>query len=116
MRRAAKVDANHSVIVGALQACGAQVLSLAQLGKGVPDLLVLHAGRLILLEVKDGSKPNSARKLTPDQVEFHRLWPVTVVETVDQAISVLASGRRVPAMETLAVGGKDAVFTMEMTR
>lgn len=89
MRRAAKVDANHAVIVGGLRACGAKVLSLAAVGKGCPDLLVLHRGQLRLLEVKDGRKPPSARALTPDQVAFHAEWPVTVVKSVEEAICAL---------------------------
>ena len=67
---------------------GASVLSLAAVGKGCPDLLVYRAGRLFMLEVKDGDKPPSARKLTPDQVIFHRIWPVYVVKNVEEAIEV----------------------------
>jgi Holliday junction resolvase len=83
MRRAAKIDANQEQVVSALRAAGVRVLSLAAVGKGVPDLLCSFRGLLILLEVKDGQKPPSARKLTPDQIEFHREWkdvPLYVVE------------------------------------
>lgn len=90
MRRAAKVDDNHGAVVQALRACGARVLSLAALGDGCPDLLVLHRGKLRLIEIKDGAKPPSKRKLTPDQIEFHRDWPVSIVETVDQALALVA--------------------------
>lgn len=93
MRRAAKIDANHALVVGALRACGARVLSLAAVGKGCPDLLVLHRGVLRLLEIKDGSKPKSAQALTADQVEFHAQWPVTVVRSVEQAVASLTSER-----------------------
>lgn len=89
MRRAAKVDSNQAAIVGALRACGAQVLSLAAIGKGCPDLLILHRGRYQLLEVKDGALVPSARRLTPAQEEFHRDWLVTTVETVESAIAAL---------------------------
>jgi hypothetical protein len=41
---------------------------------------------LWLLEVKDGAKPPSARKLTPEQEEWHRHWPVAVVTSVDEAL------------------------------
>jgi len=86
MRRAAKVDRNQDEVVGALRAAGVLVLSLAALGKGVPDLLCAFHGRLVLIEVKDGTKAPSRRKLTPDQVEWHRDWaqagvPLHVVET-----------------------------------
>jgi len=81
VRRAARVDTNHAEVVSALRACGACVLSLAALGQGVPDLLILHRGKLMLIEVKDGSRPPSARKLKPKQENFRRIWPVTVVES-----------------------------------
>ncbi len=91
MRRAAKVDANQAEIVQALRQIGAVVQSLAAVGQGCPDLLVLHRNKLHLLEVKDGNKPPSAQKLTPDQVEWHRVWAghVVVVNSVDSAIAAI---------------------------
>lgn len=74
MRRAAKVDANQMIIVAALRAVGATVQPLHAVGKGCPDLLVGYRGRNYLFEVKDGDKPPSARKLTPDQVSWHDTW------------------------------------------
>lgn len=74
MRRAAKVDANHNEIAGAFVAMGCSVRSLAAVGGGIPDLLVGFRGRNLLIEVKDGNKPKSARKLTPDQIKFHSEW------------------------------------------
>ena len=92
MRRSAKVDANQVEIVKALRAAGCTVQSLAATGQGVPDLLVGFRSRTYLLEVKDGAKPASARKLTPDQVIWHQNWrggPLVVVESVEQALSVI---------------------------
>lgn len=88
MRRAAKVDANHAEIVRALRSVGCYVVDLSRLGQGVPDLLWSRGGLCGLLEVKDGAKPPSARKLTPDEIEFRTLWrgPYAVVESVEQAI------------------------------
>jgi hypothetical protein len=90
-RYAARVDANQAVVVAALRACGAEVLSLAALGKGVGDILIFHRGQLRMFEIKDGAKVKSARALTPAQVEFHKRWPVTVVENVQQALAALVS-------------------------
>ena len=89
--RAAKTDANQAAIVAALRAAGATVESLHRVGGGVPDLLVGYMGRNLLLEVKDGSKPPSARTLTPDQVRWHAAWKcdVYVVESVAEALAVL---------------------------
>lgn len=91
MRRAAKVDANQSDIVKALRAVGATVQVLSDVGKGCPDLLVGRAGKNYLLEIKDGDKFKSKRKLTPDQIEWHQEWcgQVAVVECVDDALVVV---------------------------
>ncbi len=91
MRRAAKIDANQTEIVKALHQVGASVQSLASTGKGCPDLLVGFRGVNWLLEIKDGQKVKSARRLTPDQIEWHESWRgrVYIVESVDQAISLL---------------------------
>jgi len=74
LRRAAKVDANQREVVAALRAAGASVQLLHAVGEGCPDLLVGYKGLNMLLEVKDGSKPPSAQKLTPQQEEWHRDW------------------------------------------
>jgi hypothetical protein len=88
--RAARTDQNQTTVVAALRAAGCRVQSLASVGDGVPDLLVgLPNKRLILLEVKDGSKVPSKRKLTVDQVTWHAQWdgwPVYVVESVSEAL------------------------------
>lgn len=93
MRRAAKIDANQPAIVKALRSAGARVQSLASVGKGCPDLLVGFGGKNLLLEVKDGAKPPSARKLTPLEVEWHSQWTgfgqVAVVESPEQAVRLL---------------------------
>jgi hypothetical protein len=88
MRRAAKVDANQHEIVAALRKIGASVQPLHSVGQGCPDLLVGWRGMNTVLEIKDGKKPPSARKLTDDQVIWHEEWrgQVAVVETVEQAI------------------------------
>ncbi len=90
--RAAKVDANHEQVVSALRAIGASVQTLAAVGKGVPDLLVGYQGKTLLLEVKDGRKPPSARRLTEDQLKWHGAWrggPLAVVDGPDAALRML---------------------------
>lgn len=93
MRRAAKVDANQAAIVGGLIRSGCEVQSLAALGDGVADILCHHvaSGRLRLFEIKNPAMPPSKRKLRPDQVEWHKRFPVTVVETVEGALAALGS-------------------------
>ena len=95
MRRAARQDANHREIVDALRKVGCVVHDTSALGGGFPDLVVqTPAGTSILLmEVKDGRKPPSARALTADQEEFSRLWKRWVcVTSVDEALAVVAGG------------------------
>ena len=91
MRRAAKVDANQAQVVDALRRVGASVQPLHAVGAGVPDLLVGYGGRNELLEVKDGSKPPSARKLTAKQVQWHEVWrgKVLTVTSPEDAIEQL---------------------------
>lgn len=81
MRRAAKVDANQSAVVEEFRRLGASVQPLHSVGQGVPDLLIGYGTHNFLLEVKDGGKA----KLTPDQVEWHRMWrgQVDVIRSVE---------------------------------
>lgn len=89
MRRAAKVDANQRELVSALRALGCSVQPLHAVGGGVPDLLVGVRGENFLIEVKDGSKPPSERRLTPAQTEWHASWrgSVAVLDSVDAVLA-----------------------------
>jgi Holliday junction resolvase len=69
MRRAAKVDGNHALIVEHFRARGCSVLSLAAMGKGVPDLLVAKQGVTWLVEVK---QPKGKQNL--QQEEWVEKW------------------------------------------
>lgn len=84
---AKRKDDNQSEIVDALRAIGCTVMVMH-----VPcDLLVGYRGRNVLLEVKDGAKPPSARKLTTDQVIFQADWrgQYDVVKSIDEAIAAV---------------------------
>jgi hypothetical protein len=72
--RARKVDANHARIVAAFARLGCSVLDLSRVGQGCPDLLISKHGRNVLVEIKDGDKSPSRRRLTPDQCGFHSTW------------------------------------------
>jgi hypothetical protein len=95
--RAAKRDDNERAIVDALRAAGCRVQQITQ-GDGVPDLLVgvpstiSRPARFCMLEVKDGDKPASAQRLTPQQERWHESYrhlPVFVVRSVDEALEVI---------------------------
>lgn len=92
MRRASKVDDNQAQVVAALRAAGATVRLLHAVGDGCPDLLVGYRGLTYLIEVKDGRRPPSERRLTPAQEVWHRTWngwPVAVVLDIDGALRVI---------------------------
>lgn len=80
----------------ALNAAGMKAVSLASVGQGFPDVAVGFRGLSCLLEIKDGSKPPSARELTAAEKEWHDTWPghVAVVESAEDAICAVISHAR----------------------
>lgn len=97
VRRAARTDGNQTAVVAALRGAGCLVWVLSAVGKGLPDLLVMAPwGELWLVEVKDGSKPPSKRKLRPSQERFAAEWrraPRLVVTSGQDAVSQLRAKR-----------------------
>lgn len=92
MRIASRIDTNQPFLVRALRQMGVRVQVLSGVGKGFPDLLILHRGKLALVELKDGSKSASRRKLTPDEQQWHEEWadaPLYVVANVDEIVDML---------------------------
>lgn len=85
---AGRTDANHIEVVQALLGIGCTVQSLASVGLGCPDLVVGFAGVNILIEVKDGTRIASERKLTPDEKKWHDRWKgqICTVESPEEAI------------------------------
>lgn len=69
MKKRAKLDLNQKQIEKELKKLGYSVLSLASMGKGVPDLLIGKDGINLLVEIKNGKN-----KLTPDQIVFKESW------------------------------------------
>jgi len=88
MRRG-RIDDNQQAIVNILRTTGATVVLLSGVGKGVPDLLVGFRGVTLLMEIKDGKKPPSDRKLTTDQQKWHAEWKGGALAIVDSADSAL---------------------------
>lgn len=90
MRRAARRDANERQVIDALRACGAYVKQIND--EGLADLLVFYRGHTLILEVKDGDKPPSARALTPAEAKFHDEWPgqnLYIVNSEHEALDIL---------------------------
>jgi hypothetical protein len=90
LRRAARIDANQTEIVRAVEKAGGLWLAL-----GHPvDGIVGWRGRWFLVEIKDGRKPPSKRRLTEDQVAFARKClafslPLIVAESPEELIARL---------------------------
>ena len=91
MRRAARVDANQARIVQALRKAGVAVTPLHMVGRGVADLLCSYRKLWFVMEVKDGDKPPSARKLTKDEAEWigEQKAPVYIVTSPQEALGFL---------------------------
>lgn len=92
-RRAARVDANHAAVGRALGACGWRVWDTSRLGAGFCDLVAARAGRLVLIEVKDGAKTPSRRRLTPAETDFAAAMAaagvtVRVVTSIEEAVAL----------------------------
>jgi hypothetical protein len=86
-----RTDANQTAIVSAFRKCGATVAITSGLGKGFPDLVVGYRSRNFLVEIKDGSKPPSAQKLTPDESAWHGKWrgQIAIIRSVDDVLALL---------------------------
>ena len=84
MRIAAKVDANHAEVVKEFRKLGWYVLNVSQL-KNCCDIIVSKAGRVFAIEIKDGNKPPSQRKLTEGELRFQKEWQgnYSIVESID---------------------------------
>ncbi len=87
---ARRKDANHKPIGDGLRALGWSVLDLAQYGVSV-DYAVSRRGFAALLEVKDGAKPASARKLTEKEQKLRDNWegPYVVATSLEDAVTQL---------------------------
>ncbi len=101
MRRAAKVDANHTEVGDAFLRCGCSVKSVAMVPKFV-DYVVASGRVTFLVEVKDGDKPKSAQALTEHQQNFHSGWK--------GEIYIVTSAADVPAVIVKAHRDAEAAF------
>jgi hypothetical protein len=92
MRRKARIDANQNEIVKALrQIPHLSVAITSQLGQGFPDLVIGYRGKNYLIELKDGSKAPSVRRLTQDERTFHDQWfgSIFVCDSLEAILKVL---------------------------
>lgn len=98
MKLRGRTDNNQTAIVKSLRASGALVQSLSNIGGGCPDLLVIRAGKVHLLEVKDEKQPPSKRRLTPHETAWHNAalahgYAVATVESINDALRAVGAAR-----------------------
>jgi hypothetical protein len=88
MRQSCRKDANHGPIKQIFLEYGFDAIDTAGYSGKMLDLLVTLGHHFFsFIEIKDGSKPPSQRKLTTDEKDFIAKRPdhCTVIETTEQA-------------------------------
>jgi len=90
-----RIDKTQGEIVQTFRKMGCPTFITSDLGKGFPDCLTKIGKDIWLIEIKDGSKPLSQRKLTPLEQKFHIEFDgcVKVISSVDEAIEFVAKCR-----------------------
>jgi len=93
MRYRARKDDNHRAIVKALRDAGASVADVAGIPCGF-DIIAGFRGRNYVIEIKDGQKTASRRKLTDIEKRVMDSWrgQYAVVGGIDEALSVVIGG------------------------
>ena len=86
--RAARIDSNQVEVVKALRAAGITVAITSALGDGFVDAVCGYRNLNVMLEIKDGNKPPSARALTVAERNFHDTWggQIAVVDSPEAAV------------------------------
>ena len=88
-----RTDSNHAAMLAEFRRLGATVTSTAMVGHGFPDLVIGYGGCNQLVEVKDGAKVPSARKLSPDEIRWQEQWrgDCVIVARVEECDWVLTA-------------------------
>ncbi len=88
-RRAARTDDNQTEIVKLFRKLGWYVLIIAQL-KNCCDLMISKDGRTVAVEIKDGNKIPSKRKLSTGEQKFKDKWlgEYALIESEDDALNL----------------------------
>ena len=68
MRRRARVDANSAELLAACRSLGWLVVDLSRVGGGIPDAVLVKAGRTVWVEIK---QPKSVKRLSLQQEACH---------------------------------------------
>lgn len=94
-RRHGRIDANQNEIVDALRKSNlaVSVAVTSGLGNGFGDLVIGFGGGNYIIEIKDGSKSPSKRKLTTAEADFHRDWlgQIDVAKNLDEVLEIIGA-------------------------
>lgn len=93
-----RTDTNQADIVKVIRALGGEWVDCTDAPKAGFDGVTLWRGRSLITEIKDGSKPQSARKLTDNEKKTQakcelRGVPYLILLSVDHAIETLREFR-----------------------
>ena len=95
MRRAAKIDLNHTQIVRGIRDCGFPVLDLAGVGGGCPDIAVPAQGIWRMVEIKRPERRGTKNEFTPAQIRFHAVYghygDIHVAYCLDDALRAIGA-------------------------
>lgn len=96
VRQAARTDSNQDELVKTIRALGASFFSTTAIA-GQLDGVVGCAGIDIRVEIKDGAKPPSRRRLTEDEQKVFDEWrgrtPV-ILQSIDDVIELVNQLRK----------------------
>jgi len=95
MRIAARVDDNHTTIVAYFRKFGCAVFDVHAISNGC-DLFVSKNMKTFAIEIKDGSKSASEKKLTAGEQKFKDKWlgNYMIVENLSDVIAVVKALER----------------------
>lgn len=90
MRKRGRTDANHTPIVEFARDIGMSVQITSALGDGWGDAVFGYRGLSVPVEIKDGSKSPSRRKMSEDEKAMHLQWrgSFALVENFEDVIDV----------------------------
>ena len=91
MRKRGRTDENQQEIVKQLRQLGCSVAITSMIGKGFPDFIVGYKGRNLMIELKDGKRIPSEKKLTMDEAKFFSAWKgqVDKCESLEEICKVI---------------------------
>lgn len=102
MRLKGRTDANQEALVKLWRKMGVSVWITSNVGGGGPDCvlgLLNGSGHKVnvMIEIKDGQKIPSKKKLTVAEEEFHANWrgDIRIIKSVDEAVSLVNSIRQI---------------------